>query len=102
MKVLIVLSAALLGACAGTHPLVSHQTDSIEMTDEANQALLLVSLSDGQLVLQHIDVDADVCMKSNDGPETRCFKRGAPIYDTDSSAIIAYQLEPRELSLHAR
>ncbi len=102
MKALVVLSAALLGACAGTHPLASHSPDQARPADEANPALLLVSLSDGQLVLQHIDVDADVCMKNNDGPETRCFKRGAPIYDADSSTIVAYQLESRELSLHGK
>lgn len=105
MKVLVLMSVALLAACASNHPAVMHQSAAIteEPAEPARpEALLLVSLEDGQLVMQHVDVDADFCMKSNADPQTRCFKRGEPIYDADASTIVAYHLESRNLDLHAR
>ncbi|MBT8422210.1 MAG: hypothetical protein HKN59_04340 [Gammaproteobacteria bacterium] len=101
MKVLVLLSTALLAACASNHPAMMHDTASLDPA-EPSEALLLVSLDDGQLVMQHVAIDADFCMKSNAQPETRCFKRGEPIYDTDASTIVAYRLESRDLDLHAR
>lgn len=102
MKVLVLLSVALLTACASNHPAVMHQSESLAAEPPRPEALLLVSLEDGQLVMQHIDVDADFCMKSNENPETRCFKRGEPIYDADAITIVAYHLESRDLALHAQ
>lgn len=102
MKALVLLGAIMLGACASNHPLAVHEPVPEQRVATEDGALLLVSLSDGQLVLQHIDVDADVCMKSNAHPETRCFKRGEPIYDADAVTIVAYRLESRDMDLHAR
>lgn len=106
MKVLVLLSVALLAACASNHPAVVHQPESpvekLATDSPQSEALLLVSLADGQLVMQHVNIDADVCMKSNANPETRCFKRGEPIYDADASTIVAYHLEPKDLNLHAK
>lgn len=101
MKVLVILSAAILAACASNHPAMMHDAASLD-AEKPTEALLLVSLDDGQLVMQHVDIDADFCMKSNAQPETRCFKRGEPIYDTDATTIVAYRLEARNLDLHAR
>ncbi len=103
MKALVLISTMVLAACASTQSFTSH--DPVSATPAASittpQALLLLSLADGQLVLQDIDIDADVCMKSNTAPATRCFKRGAPIYADDASTIIAYEAVARELDLHA-
>lgn len=102
MKVLVLLSITLLAACASNHPAVTHEPDTAANAPPPTEALLLVSLADGQLVMQHVNIDADVCMKSNANPETRCFKRGEPIYDADASTIVAYHLEPKDLNLHAK
>lgn len=102
MKILVTLLLALLSACASNHPALVHDAQESQPPVAANEAMLLVSLDNGQLVLQHVDIDADICMKSNASPETRCFKRGEPIYDVDASTIVAYHLELRNLSLHAK
>lgn len=103
MKALVMLTTIALAACASTQSFTSHQPESAlqPASEAAAPALLLVSLADGQLVLQEIEIDADVCMKSNAAPATRCFKRGAPIYAADSSTIVAYEAVTRELDLHA-
>lgn len=100
MRVLILTSVILLSACATQHAAQGDQSEAAAASTP--HALLLVSLDDGQLVMQHIDVDAEVCLKSNAQPETRCFKRGAPIYDTDATTIVAYHLETRDLALQAQ
>lgn len=104
MKALVLLSSLGLAACASTQSFSSHQpAPPIEpIATSMHQALLLVSLADGQLVLQDIEIDAEFCMKSNASPETRCFKRGEPIYSADSSTIIAYEAVAQDLDLHAR
>ena len=104
MKTLVLLSALMLGACASNHPLATHEPvpDSQTEAEAEAGAMLLVSLADGQLVMQHVNVDADVCMKSNADPETRCFKRGEPIYAMDSATIVAYHLETQDLNLRGK
>jgi hypothetical protein len=65
-------------------------------------ATLLVSLSDGSIISQSIDVDADICMKANASPVTRCLSRGAPVYDSEGITVIGYRMEPTEIELVGR
>ncbi len=102
MRALVIASILLLGACASNFPVEDKQPQAAATTASHPGALLLVSLEDGQLIMQHIDVDAEFCMKSNADPATRCFARGAAIYDPTTDTVVAYQLETSELDLYAK
>jgi len=64
------------------------------------QALLLVSLDDGSVIRQDIDLDADVCMKVNDDAATTCYTRGDPILSADQLQVIGYRMDRSEISLY--
>ncbi len=102
MKALVLSSILLLAACSASFPPQDSPPVAATTPQHSDGALLLVSLDDGQLVMQHIDVDAEFCMKSNADPATRCFSRGQPIYDPATATVIAYQLETSELDLYAK
>ena len=64
-------------------------------------ALLLVSLEDGTIIRQDVDIDADVCMKSSNDAATTCFKKGEPIFSEDQLQVIGYYMDRSEISLYA-
>lgn len=102
MKALVLSSILFLAACTSNFPMQDELSPAGAAAVAPTNALLLVSLDDGQLVMQHIDVDAEFCMKSNADPATRCFSRGEAIYDPTTHALVAYQLEASELDLYAK
>ncbi len=102
MRILGIAGIFFLGACSSNFPAADAQPQAVVAEQKPAGALLLVSLDDGQLVMQHIDVDAEICMKSNDDPTTRCFARGAAIFDPLTDAVVAYRLESSELDLYAK
>ena len=63
-------------------------------------ALLLVSLEDGSIIRQDVNLDADVCMKTIDNVATTCFTQGEPIFSEDHLQIIGYEMERSEISLY--
>lgn len=65
------------------------------------QALLLVSLADGSVIRQDINIEADVCMKVNDDVATTCYTRGDPIMSADQQQVIGYRMDRSEISLYA-
>ena len=69
---------------------------------EPSSTLRLVSLSDGSIVGQQIDADAEICMKANESPATTCLHRGAPLMDTTGRIVIGYQMEQTEIDLLPR
>lgn len=86
----LVIVVSLISACVTQPPAPTRP-----------QALLLVSLEDGSIIRQDIDIDADVCMKTNTDVATTCFKRAEPIFSTDNLHIIGYYMERSEISLYA-
>lgn len=70
-------------------------------TADESQTLLLVSLEDGSVIRQDIDIEADVCMKVNGEAATTCFTRGEPILSDDNVHIIGYRMDRSEISLYA-
>lgn len=83
------LTLALVGGCAAQSP----------SAPPGYGTMLLVSLSDGSIIRQEIDVDADVCMKGNSEPLTTCLKRGEPVYDADGQSIVGYRMQREEIQL---
>ena len=64
-----------------------------------HEAMLLVSLQDGSIIEQSIEIDADVCIKQNEETLTTCYIRRAPIYDGAGRKIIGYQMERKQIQL---
>jgi len=67
-----------------------------------SSAVLLVSLQDGSIVKQDIDLDADICMKSNTSSVTTCFYEGEPIVDPDTDQIIGYHMQSEQVDLYGK
>jgi len=86
----VVMLACLNVGCAATPP----------ASDDS--ALLLVSLSDGSIVGQRIDSDAEICLKQNASPATTCLSRGLPLMDTTGRIIIGYHMEQTEIELFSQ
>ena len=82
-------AAALVVGCA--------TTGAPEAPEE--ETLLLVSMPDGTIIEQTIEVDADVCLKQIEDSRTTCYARGEPIYDGAGSAIIGYRMERKQIQL---
>ena len=102
MKALVIASILLLGGCSSNFPVADGQPQADASAENPGGALLLVSLDDGRMVLQHVDIDAEFCMKINANPATRCFARGDAIYDPATAAVVAYQLESSDFDLYSK
>jgi hypothetical protein len=63
------------------------------------QTMLLVSLSDGSIIRQEIDVEAEVCLKTNGDPLTTCLTSGEPVYAADGKSVIGYRMQAQEIQL---
>ena len=68
---------------------------------EPQQTLLLVSLQDGSVIQQTVDLGADICFKTNGDSATTCLTRGEPIIDAEAG-IIGYQMNSSQIDLVPR
>ncbi|MEN7344086.1 MAG: hypothetical protein AAAFM81_14130 [Pseudomonadota bacterium] len=85
----------LLGGCVAT-PVVP---PAVNTANENTPAVLLVSRHDGSVVRQHVAVDADICLKAAETPETTCFKKGAPLFDRFGT-FVGYEMLEQRVSLY--
>jgi len=83
--------ASLFAGCATVEPAASEAPEQ--------EAVLLVSLQDGSIIEQSIDVDADVCLKQIQDSLTTCYARREPIYDNAGRTIIGYRMERKQIQL---
>jgi hypothetical protein len=67
-----------------------------------NQAMLLVSLEDGTVIKQTINVDADVCFKQNTSSSTLCFTQGDAIMDATTNTVIGFEMIEERIDLVAK
>lgn len=88
----LLAALGLLTACV--------QTPAVEAPESST--VLLVSLQDGSIVKQDIDLDADICMKSNTSSVTTCFYQGDPIVDPDTDQIIGYHMQSEQIDLYGK
>ena len=82
----------LLSACAQAPVVQAPESPTV----------LLVSLQDGSIVKQDIDLDADICMKSNASSVTTCLYKGDPIFDPDTDQIIGYHMQSEQVDLYGK
>ena len=68
----------------------------------AQETILLVSLDDGQVVMQTITSEADICFKMASDSATTCLVRGAPIVDPATNAVIGIEMVETHIDLIAK
>lgn len=103
----VLLAAALLGACASSSPSNAIRAVPYEAAVPAaettrNEAMLLVSLDDGTVIMQTIESAASVCFKLNSATATTCLLQGAPLVDPATDAVIGYEMIEEKIELIAR
>ena len=64
--------------------------------------MLLVSLEDGTVIKQTIDVDADVCFKQSTNSSTLCFTQGDAIFDATTNTLIGFEMIEERIDLIAK
>lgn len=103
-KVPVLLAAALLGACA--HTTQPHATTDLAtapaVEPSRSEALLLVSLDDGTVIMQTIESAASVCFKLNSEASTTCLSQGAPLIDPTTETVIGYEMIEQKIELYAK
>ena len=103
----VVLASALLVACAQQSqpiPVAGSPYGAALPGAEAapNEAMLLVSLDDGTVIMQTIESPASVCFKLNSETSTTCLLRGAPLVDPSTDAVVGYEMIEERIDLIAR
>ncbi len=90
-----------LGLLAGLG-LLSACTQAPAVQAPESSTVLLVSLQDGSIIKQDIDLDADICMKSNASSVTTCLYKGDPIFDPDTDQLIGYHMQSEQVDLYGK
>lgn len=98
LSALSALIALYVAGCTTSSPV----TMPAEVPPAGRNATLLVSLNDGSIISQTVDIDADICMKSNSSPVTQCLRQGEPVYNPDGRTVIGYRMERSEIELVGR
>ncbi len=100
-------TAAMLTACSTAVPLTdrSNVQDDIIATPPIetpnHETILLVSLDDGTVIKQTVNLTADLCFKLNSSSETTCLTQGEAIVDPDTNAIVGYEMIEDKIDLFA-
>ena len=106
LPALMVLFA--LNACSSNIPPLAqtHSTDRVtaiqKVHEPAHEAMLLVSMDNGTVVKQTVNIDADVCFKQNSASSTTCFSQGSAIIDPSTNAVIGYEMIEDHIDLIAK
>lgn len=107
LRVPVILTAAMLAAC-GTNPQQPAADQRAPVSQPAsdlqrrNQAILLVSLDDGTVIMQKIDSSADVCFKINSDSATTCLRAGIPVVNPDTDEVVGYEMIRERIDLIAK
>jgi len=97
-----------LGACSmnAPHPAPTNSVaipPALEVSpNPGGGAMLLVSLDDGTVIKQVIDIHADICFKQNSSSSTTCFTQSEPIVDATTNTIIGFEMIEDRIDLVAK
>lgn len=100
----LVLVVALLSACANSpQPESTSDAAALPIAEtKLNEAMLLVSLDDGTVIMQTIDSPASICFKLNSETATTCLSQGAPLVDPTTDTVIGYEMIEERIDLYAK
>lgn len=98
----LLAAATLSGACSTTRTVAIAGDVHDGQHDEPHEAVLIVSLDDGSVIKQTIDIDADLCFKMISDTSTTCLKQGEAIVDPDSDEIIGFEMIEGRIDLVAK
>jgi len=96
------LSIASLLACVIALSACSTQTAAVPQTTKLHEAVLIVALEDGSVIMQTISSNADFCFKSSSASSTTCLTQGAAIVSPDTNAIIGFEMIEDQIDLVAK
>lgn len=103
----LLLYASLLCACSTNRaePLLVDADGDRKInakTDAAShEAMLLVSLDNGSVIMQRINSNADVCFKRNSDSSTTCLTQGAAVIDPATDTVIGFEMIEAQIDLIA-
>ena len=96
------LSVAALLACVVTLYGCSASPIAAQQPLSDREAVLLVSLEDGSVIMQTISSGADLCFKTSVASSTTCFTQGAAIVSPDTNDIIGFEMIEDQIDLIAK
>lgn len=72
-----------------------------QISDSEHSTILLVSLDDGSIIRQTVQLNADICVKALDSPTTNCLTQGEPIVN-NRGVVVGYEMSAETIELHGR
>ncbi len=101
LSLLLVLSSP--GALSSETDVSLDALSATMVADESrHETILLVSLEDGTVIKQIINVDADICFKQNASSATTCLTQGDPIIDAATNTVIGFKMIEDQIELIAK
>lgn len=71
-------------------------------SDAAPYTVLLVSLEDGSVIKQIVNLDADICFKQSSSTATTCLTEGMPIIDPQTNSVLGFEMVEKHIDLVGR
>lgn len=87
------LAFALLAGCA-LAPAAG------QLPAATGETILLVSLEDGTIVRQTVDLGAELCIKEAAASMTTCLSRGEPVFN-ESGTLVGYEMHSDVIDLYS-
>ena len=104
---LVVAALALAGLTACSHAPIQSETKTessaevVQTSDAEHSTILLVSLEDGSIVRQTVELGADICVKALESATTTCLTQGEPIVN-NSGIVVGYEMLAETIELQGR
>ena len=97
-SLLIVTSFLCMTACSHVPLQADAEKPTNEVADIPTPTILLVSLDDGSIIRQTVDLDAEICIKALDDPKTTCLTQGEAIVN-NNGVVVGYEMLTETISL---
>lgn len=99
------LAFASLAACSHaplqTETTAESSAEVVQTSDAEHSTILLVSLEDGSIVRQTVELGADICVKALESSTTTCLTKGEPIVN-NRGIVVGYEMSTETIELQGR
>lgn len=103
LSLLFLLSASGISAAP---PELTQNVSKAQAISSSNTSLhetiLLVSLDDGTVIKQTINISAEICFKQSSSSLTTCLTQGDPIVDPQTNTVIGFEMIEDHIDLVAK